>query len=160
VTITADRAHVRKAPVFIAWWQKLIELDERLTEILTDDEWRRPGGEIRTLLIAMDDIGRAAGATRIYAQDTSEGSTEIGATLNPDYDWVDGEIDFGPVTGDWHNPGPRGEDLIRRIERVTGILAESVQASVVPDIVPDVESPEPIGFHYLDPKSRKRRPRG
>jgi hypothetical protein len=133
-----------KAYVFLAWWKKLIELDKHFTELLTDEEWRRPGSEVRTLIIALDDVGRAAGATSIFVMDTPGESIQMGTTLNPDFDWINGEIHFGSTPHDWPGQELRGEDLITRVERVTRILADSVSHPVTSEIAP----PSQIGFHY------------
>ena len=139
-------ARMVKAPVFLAWWKALIELDNELTETLSDEAWVGRGRKVRELITALDDVGRSAGATMMYTGKTADGTIEMGSTLNPDFDWVGTEIDFAARPYEWIE-GPRGAYLIECIERVTGISAESVVAA-------DSRPPTQIGFVYPDRKRR------
>lgn len=106
---------------FLAWWQRLIELDEHLPEYMSKVEWLARGQKIRSLLADLGDVGRAAGALTPYAHHNPDGSVEVGDRLNPDFDWEHGEIDLQASEYDGNDGIDRATGLVTRLVKVTGV---------------------------------------
>ena len=116
------KPYMVQASVFLAWWKRLSELvaNESPQEgaNLSDAEYRQEFLRI---------YGERAGAleSRSVAQPVTAESPLVGETLgldfstapSLDFDWVNGEIDFG--MRDAEDPDP--EALIRDIVALTGI---------------------------------------
>jgi hypothetical protein len=106
---------------FLAWWQRLSELDAQLPEYMSEFEWLSRGQKIRSLLADVGEVGRAAGALTPYVRHNPDGSVVVGDRPNPDFDWEHGEIDL--QASEYHgNDGiDRAPGLVARLVKVTGI---------------------------------------
>jgi hypothetical protein len=106
---------------FLAWWQRLSELDAHLPESMSKVEWLARGQQIRSLLADVGAVGRAAGALTPYAHHNPNGSVEVGDRPNPDFDWEHGEIDLQASEYSGNDGIDRATGLVARLVTVTGI---------------------------------------
>lgn len=106
---------------FLAWWQRLIELDEQLPEFMSEFEWLSRGQKIRSLLAAVGEVGIASGALTPYARHNSGGSVAVGDEPNPDFDWEHGEVDHQANESHGNDSSDRATGLVARLVKVTGI---------------------------------------
>ena len=109
------------ASQFLAWWQRVVELEAELPEEMSEFEWLSRGQPIRALLSDLVDVGIAAGAVIPYARDNPDGSIEFGERIVPDFDWEHGEIDFQARRHLWSDGIDRAPSLVARLVKTTGI---------------------------------------
>jgi hypothetical protein len=105
---------------FIEWHTRLKAMDDEFSNTLTSEEWyvTPQARRVRNLLVALDKIASANGATRIVARD--DGRVSFGDP-NPAFDWRHGQIDYAPTEGRWDEDDLRGEALVAELVAVTGI---------------------------------------
>src|SRR4051794_23556838 len=105
---------------FIEWHARLEQQDQQFTDTLTSDEWyfTPQARRVRNLLVTLDKVASANGATRIVA--TAGGGLTFGDP-NPTFDWRNGEIDYSAGGEHWDLGELRGEALIAELVAVTGI---------------------------------------
>ena len=110
------------AAKFIAWWQRLIELDNALPDDMSDEVWLRRGQPIRIALADLSRIGTLAGILKFGAEDgDTPGSVSLTKYVNPAFDLVNGQVDLQQNEYHWNDGVDRATSMVVMLERITGI---------------------------------------
>jgi hypothetical protein len=109
--LVSDRSRMIPAPLFRAWWIRLIERNDqhRRDTLFRIGLHQQPVRATRAL-VDVDDGPQAVAPAGAYP---------LSGMLNPDFDWAHGEVDLAVKTGAWIDP----ENLIAELATVTGIKA-------------------------------------